>query len=101
MTLQGQLQKERRARKQQDEHAELAHKALHDRQAKLEVAYQRITAAEAASHEGQSKAQVMLHSCSTSPFVLRLFLPHDPRLVVLSSTLSHIPLPELMFPDQA
>ncbi|KAL0053285.1 hypothetical protein WJX82_003721 [Trebouxia sp. C0006] len=57
--LQGQLQEERRARKQQGEHAELAHKALHDRQAKLEMAYQRITAAEAASHEGQSKAQAL------------------------------------------
>jgi len=64
------------------------------------VAYQRITAAEAASHEGQSKAQVTLQSCSTSSFVLRLPLPRDPRLVILSSTLSHMPLPVLLFTDQ-
>ena len=99
MTLQGQLEDERRARKQQGECAELVHKALHDRQAQVEQAYQRITAAEAASHEGESKAQVMLYTCSTSSFVLPL--PPDPRLMVLSSTLSHMPLPELMFTDQA
>jgi len=58
--LQGQLEEERRARKQQGERAELAHKALHDKQAQLDQAFQRITAAEAASHEGESKAQVML-----------------------------------------
>jgi len=98
VTLQGQLEEERRARKQQGEGAELAHKALHDRQALLDQAYQRITAAEAASHEGQSKAQVMLQPCSTSSFVLHL--PY-PRLVVLSSPMSHMPLPELMFTDQA
>jgi len=101
VTLQGQLEEERRARKQQGERAELAHKALHGRQAELEQAYQRITAAEAASHEGQSKAQVMLQSCSTSSFVLRWPLPREPRLVVLSSALSHMPLLELMFTDQA
>ncbi|KAL0053604.1 hypothetical protein WJX82_008204 [Trebouxia sp. C0006] len=60
--LQGQLEEERRARKQQGEGAELAHKALHDRQALLDQAYQRITAAEAASHEGQSKAQADIRS---------------------------------------
>jgi len=101
VTLQGQLEDERRARKQQGERAELVHKALHDRQAQLEQSYQRITAAEAASHEGESKAQVMLYICSTSSFVLRLPLPPDPRLMVLSSTLSHMPLPKLMFTDQA
>ncbi len=86
MTLQGQLEDERRAQKQQGQCAELADKALGDRQAQLEQAYRRITAAEAASHEGESKTQVMLHSCSTSSFVLRLPLPRDPCLVVLSST---------------
>ncbi len=101
MTLQGQLGEERRAQRQQGERAGLAHKALHGRQAQLDQAYQRIIAAEAASHEGKSKAQVMLHTCSTSSFVLRLPLPPDPRLMVLSSTLSHMPLPELMFTDQA
>jgi len=60
VTLQGELEEERRARKQQGERADLAHRALHDRQAELELAYQRITAAEAASHEGKNKAQVML-----------------------------------------
>jgi hypothetical protein len=99
--LQGELEEERWARKQQGEGAELAHKALHDRQALLEQAYQRITAAEAASHQGESKAQVMLQPSSTSSFALRLPLSHDPCLVVLSSTSSHVPLPELMFTDQA
>ncbi len=60
MTFQGELEEERRAQKQQGERTDLAHKALHNRQAELEQAYQRITAAEAASHEGQSKAQVTL-----------------------------------------
>ena len=101
MTLQGKLEEERRARKQQGERADLARKALHDSQAKLEQAYQRITAAEAASHEGEGKAQVMLQPCSTSSFVLYLSLRRDPRLVVLSLTLSHLPVPELMFTDQA
>ncbi|DBB13142.1 TPA: hypothetical protein ACH3X3_005866 [Trebouxia sp. C0006] len=57
--LQGEFEEERWARKQQGEGAELAHKALHDRQALLEQAYQRITAAEAASHQGESKAQAL------------------------------------------
>ena len=60
MTLQGELEEERRAQKQQDERADLAHKALHHRQAQLDQAYQRITAADAASDEGESKIQVIL-----------------------------------------
>ena len=60
MILQSELEEERRARKQQGERADLAHKALHDRQAELDPACQRITAAEAASHEGKNKAQVIL-----------------------------------------
>ncbi len=63
MMLQGELEDKRRAQKQQGERADLAHKALHDRQAELEVAYQRITAAEAASREGKNKTQVMLQPC--------------------------------------
>ena len=60
MILQSELEEERRAWKQQGEHADLAHKAPHDRQAELEVAHRHITAAEAASHEGKNKAQVIL-----------------------------------------
>ena len=48
--LQGKLDEERRARKQQGESADLAHKALLDRQGQLD---QRTTAAEAASHKGK------------------------------------------------
>ena len=58
--LQSELEEERRARKQQGERADLALKGRHDRQAELDQAYQRITAAEAASHEGKNKAQVSL-----------------------------------------
>ncbi len=39
---------------------EAAQQTLQDRQAELDRAYQRITAAEAASHEGKNKAQVNL-----------------------------------------
>ena len=59
MILQSELEEERRARKQRGERADLAHKALHDRQAELDQAYQRIITAEAASHEGKNKAQVI------------------------------------------
>lgn len=60
MTLQGKLEDERRTRKQQGEHADLAHKAMHNMQAQLDLVYQRITAADAASDEGEIKIQVML-----------------------------------------
>ncbi|KAL0050761.1 hypothetical protein WJX82_006600 [Trebouxia sp. C0006] len=63
--LRDELEEERRARKQHGERADLAHKALHDRQAELDQAYQRITAAEAASHKGKNKAQAM-HADLTS-----------------------------------
>ncbi|DBA78756.1 TPA: hypothetical protein ACH3X1_008663 [Trebouxia sp. C0004] len=53
------LGEKRRAWKQQGERANLADKALRDRQAQLDLAYQRITAADAASHEGKSKAQAL------------------------------------------
>ncbi|DBA78755.1 TPA: hypothetical protein ACH3X1_008663 [Trebouxia sp. C0004] len=57
--LQIELGEKRRAWKQQGERANLADKALRDRQAQLDLAYQRITAADAASHEGKSKAQAL------------------------------------------
>ncbi len=60
MMWQGELEDERRARKQQGERADLAHKALGDKQEQLDLASQRITAADAASDEGKSQIQVML-----------------------------------------
>jgi len=60
MMLQGELEDERRACKQQGERADLAHKALGDKQAQLDLASQRITAADVASDEAKSKIQVML-----------------------------------------
>ncbi len=58
--LQGKLEDEWRAQKQQRERADLACKALDDKQAQLDLACQRITAADAASDEARSKMQVLL-----------------------------------------
>lgn len=60
MMLQDELEVERRAREQQGERADLACKALDDKQAQLDLACQRIIAADAASDEAKSKIQVML-----------------------------------------
>ncbi len=60
MMWQGELEDERRALRQQGERADLAHKALGDKQAQLDLACQRITAADATSDEAKSKIQVML-----------------------------------------
>lgn len=84
MMLQGKLGDEHKTHKQQGERGDLARKTLHDRQAELDLTYQRIIAAEAASHDGKNKAQVLLQPCLKVGIFHSIclscnsFLPHVP-----------------------
>ncbi len=75
MMLQGELEDERRARKPQGQH---------DRQAQLDLAFQRITAADAASDEGKSKAQVIF----TCPLIPSLGACHGFLHVIVCAELA-------------